>query len=361
MSAHPEQFIKHPPETLCLVRLSAIGDVTHTLPVINTIKSNWPQTQISWVIGKTEHTLVRDVPDIEWLVMDKSRGLRAYCDIRKQLAARQFDLLLLMQLSLRANLVPLLACRSRNRLGFDRARARDFHSLITNLRIPARKNEHVLDSFLGFTDALGMTRNMVWNHCYDKDDEAFARKHLEGKRNIVISPCSSHSLRDWAPQRYAAVADYAAQHYGAQVVLTGGNSAEEVRYAKSIPQAMHEQPLNLIGKTTLRQLVALIAYSDIVICPDSGPAHIATCVDTPVIGLYAATNPKRAAPYLSKDWCVDRYADAARKWCSKDVRALRWGTKIERKGVMDLIAVDDVIDKLNQLAASLAWSASQSR
>lgn len=361
MSAHPEQFIKHPPETLCLVRLSAIGDVTHTLPVINTIKSNWPQTQISWVIGKTEHTLVRDVPDIEWLVMDKSRGLRAYCDIRKQLAARQFDLLLLMQLSLRANLVPLLACRSRNRLGFDRARARDFHSLITNLRIPARKNEHVLDSFLGFTDALGMTRNMVWNHCYDKDDEAFARKHLEGKRNIVISPCSSHSLRDWSPQRYAVVADYAAKHYGAQIVLTGGNSAEEVRYAKSIPQAMHEQPLNLIGKTTLRQLMALIAHSDIVICPDSGPAHIATCVDTPVIGLYAATNPKRAAPYLSKSWCVDKYADAARRWCNKDTRELRWGTKIERKGVMDLIAVDDVIDKLNQLAASLAWSASQSR
>ena len=329
--------------------------MTHILPVINTIKANWPHTKISWVIGKTEHALVHDVPDIEWLVFDKSKGIRAYFDLRKQLGKRRFDLMLLMQLSFRANLIPLLACRSHHRLGFDHSRSRELHDLVTNLHIPARRDEHVLDSFLGFTDALGMKRNMVWDRCYDEDDKAFADKHLSDTRVILISPCSSHPLRNWSPARYAAVADYAVQHYGARIVLTGSSGSEEVRLSEFILQTMREQALNLTGKTTLRQLMALIARSDIVICPDSGPAHMATCVDTPVIGLYAASNLQRTGPYLSKQWCIDKYAEAVYTWNKKDILELRWGKRILHEGVMDLIQIDDVINTLDRLAASLGW------
>ena len=86
--------------------------------------------------------------------------------------------------------------------------------------------------------------------------------------------------------------------------------------------------------------------------PDSGPAHMATMVGTPVIGLYAATNPERSGPYLSREWCVDRYAAAARQFRRSTPEVLPWTTKIEMPGVMDLIAVGDVTERLDALLAS---------
>ena len=85
--------------------------------------------------------------------------------------------------------------------------------------------------------------------------------------------------------------------------------------------------------------------------PDSGPAHMATMVNTPVIGLYAATNPERSGPYLSRRWCVDAYDAAARKFLGKPATELPWTRKIELPGVMDLIEVAAVTAKLDELLA----------
>ncbi|MBV8741924.1 MAG: hypothetical protein JOZ12_09055, partial [Sinobacteraceae bacterium] len=82
---------------------------------------------------------------------------------------------------------------------------------------------------------------------------------------------------------------------------------------------------------------------------DSGPVHMATMVGTPVIGLYAATNPARSGPYFSRQWCVDAYARAAARYCHRPPEQLPWTLKIERPGVMDLIGVDEVITRLDEL------------
>jgi heptosyltransferase I len=79
---------------------------------------------------------------------------------------------------------------------------------------------------------------------------------------------------------------------------------------------------------------------------------MATMVGLPVIGLYAATNPQRAGPYFSREWCVDKYDEAARKFFGKPAAQIPWTTKIERPGVMDLITVSDVIAKLDALLAA---------
>lgn len=317
------------------------------LPVLNTIKSHWPHTNITWIIGKTEHGLVGNIPGIRWAVFDKSLNFRAYKDVKRQLAGQKFDLLLLMQLSFRANLIPILSCVCPERLGFDRARSRDLHSLAVNRHIPPRRNEHVLDSFFGFTDALNMPRRLVWDRCYSENDTAFARQHTGDKPSLLISPCSSHPLRNWSPARYARVAEHAYTRHGLQPVLTGGSA--DRHYANLIIRACAVPVINLVGKTSLCQLAALIACSRVVLSPDSGPAHLATCVNTPVICLFAATNPDRATPYLSRQWCVNRYPDAARIWLKRDSNALPWGTKIERPGVMNLITVDEVTTMLDKL------------
>ncbi|MCM2311130.1 MAG: hypothetical protein NDI84_06960, partial [Steroidobacteraceae bacterium] len=98
--------------------------------------------------------------------------------------------------------------------------------------------------------------------------------------------------------------------------------------------------------------LATLARATVLLTPDSGPAHMATAVGTPVIGLYAATNPERSGPYYSRRWCVDRYDAAARGFLGKPAAELPWTTKIERPGVMGLITPADVIERLDALMAA---------
>jgi heptosyltransferase I len=120
----------------------------------------------------------------------------------------------------------------------------------------------------------------------------------------------------------------------------------------AIAAAARSNFVNQIGKDTLPQLLGLLSQSTVLLSPDSGPAHMATMVALPVIGLYAATNPARTGPYYSRQWCVDKYAEAAQKYFGLPAAELPWATKIERTGVMDLIQVSDVTAKLDALMAA---------
>src|SRR5512145_3202158 len=93
------------PDSICVLRLSALGDVCHALPVVRTLQDAWPQTRITWIIGALEHKLLGHVPGIEFVVFDKKSGRRGYGDLRTRFAGRRFDVLLHMQLALRASLV----------------------------------------------------------------------------------------------------------------------------------------------------------------------------------------------------------------------------------------------------------------
>jgi heptosyltransferase I len=174
----------------------------------------------------------------------------------------------------------------------------------------------------------------------------------DGAPTLVVSPCSSHRLRNWSPGRYAAVADHAVRRHGLRVLVCGGPSPLELEYGARIESLMRERCVNLVGKDTLPQLLATLARATAVLTPDSGPAHMATAVGTPVIGLYAATNPARSGPYFSREWTVDRYEAAARRFRDRAAAELPWTTKIEEPGVMELISVDDVVERLDALMAA---------
>ena len=120
-----------PPERICILRLSAIGDVTHVLPTLRSIQHQWPDAKITWIIGKLEYQLVNDIAGIEFIIFDKSAGWSAYKKLRQQLANRTFDVLLHMQISLRASLASLLI-KSPIKLGFDKPRAKNLQSLFCN-------------------------------------------------------------------------------------------------------------------------------------------------------------------------------------------------------------------------------------
>jgi len=330
------------------MRLSAIGDVTHVLPVVHAIRKHKPEAALTWIIGKLEARLLKDLAGVELIVFDKKGGFGAIRQLRKTLKDRKFDVLLHMQVAARANLLSTFV-KAPVRIGWDKSRWRDRHQWFINQSVHTLPWQHQVDAFLAFAGALGIpTEPPVWDFPVSEENISWAREVLgDGPPILMISPCSSHPLRNWPADRYAKVADHAISKLDMRVVLTGGPSALEIATGKAIESAMHHTPQNLIAKDTISQSVALLKQATVVVSPDSGPAHLASCVGTPVIGLYAATPSRRSGPYNSTGLCVDMYEEAARKFRHKDPSELRWGQRIEYPGVMDLIEPAEVIQKLD--------------
>nr|WP_298126120.1 glycosyltransferase family 9 protein [uncultured Pseudoxanthomonas sp.] len=332
------------PQSLCLLRLSALGDVTHVVPLVRTLQREWPRVHLHWVIDKGGFKLLEGLEGVTFHTYDKKTGLAGMRALRRALPAGGFDALLQMQVALRANLLSAFI-PARRRIGYDRSRSKDLHGFVVNERIPDRPGIHVLDAIGSFCEPLGLKQtDVVWDLPVPADAHTWAAAQwsADGQRTLVISPCSSHERRNWYADRYAAVADHAAAQ-GWRIVVCGGRSDLERRTADAIISAMRSPALDLVGKDTLKQLPALLARADLVMTPDSGPMHIANAMGTAVLGLHAASNPLRSGPYSSIRYCVDRYDDAARRYKGRPAAALKWGTKIEHDGVMELITVEDAI------------------
>jgi heptosyltransferase I len=344
------------PSSVCLLRTSAIGDVTHVVPLVRTLQQALPQTSLTWIIGKLERKLVGDLPGVAFVTFDKSAGWSGMREVHRVLRGRRFDALLQMQVAMRSNLLSL-GIKATQRIGYDAARSKDLHGLVINRRIPARSGEHVLDALGSFVEPLGLKQTQVrWDIPVPDEAHAWAAEALPGDTpTLLVSPTSSHSLRNWRPERYAAVMDYAAAR-GWRVALIGGPSSGERAMADSVLAACQRAPLDLTGKDTLKRLMAMLARAQLVLTPDSGPMHMANAVGTKVLGLHAASNPDRSGPYSDRRWCVDKYDAAAQKYFGKPASALAWGSKIERPGVMDLISVDDVIERFDAAALYLGLS-----
>jgi heptosyltransferase I len=341
------------PSSICLLRTSAIGDVTHVVPLVRTLQQAWPQTALTWIVGKLERKLVGDLPGVEFVTFDKAAGWAGWRAVRAALQGRHFDALLQMQVAMRSNLLSLTVKADR-RIGYDRARAKDLHGLVVNERIPARSGEHVLDAIGSFCEPLGLKQTRVrWDIPIPDEAHAWAAAQLPGDTpTLLVSPASSHVLRNWRPERYAAVMDHAAAR-GWRVVLIGGPSASERSVADAVLAACRRTPLDLTGKDTLKKLMAMFVRAQLLLGPDSGPMHMANSVGLRVIGLHAASNPDRSGPYSDRRWCVNRYDEAARKYLGRPATEIPWGSKIERPGVMDLVDVDAVIDRYEAAAGDL--------
>ncbi len=333
------------PLSLCLLRLSALGDVTHVVPLVRTLRRAWPQTRLHWVIDQAGYRLLEGLDGVVFHIYDKRSGLGGMRALRKECPAEGFDALLQMQVALRANVLSGFIPAKR-RIGYDRARSKDLHGLFINERIADRPGVHVLDAIGSFCEPLGLKQtDVIWNLPVPDAAHEWARAQWpdDGTPTLLISPCSSHVRRNWYADRYAAVADHAAAK-GWRIVLCGGRSALERGTADAILSAMRATALDLVGKDTLKQLPALLARADLVMTPDSGPMHIANAMGTKVLGLHAASNPARSGPYSDTRYCVDKYDAAAQKFLGKPASELKWGTKIEFDDVMGLISIEDAIE-----------------
>ncbi|OBT05541.1 glycosyl transferase [Shewanella sp. UCD-FRSSP16_17] len=333
--------------SLCLLRLSAIGDVCHAVAMVQAIQKQYPQLKITWVIGKVEYQLLKHLPGVEFVIFDKSQGWRSYTTLRKALSGQEFDVLLHMQVALRATIASLMIS-AKVRIGFDKARAKEGQWLVTNHAVEALATPHVLEGFMGFAKAIGvedLTPN--WHIPVPAADTQFANELIgKDEKVLVICPAASKAERNWLPERYAAVADYAVSQ-GYRVLICGGPSQLEVELASSITGFATQSIENMVAKTSLTQLLAVLKNASVVIAPDTGPAHMAVTQGTPVIGLYAHSNPGRTGPYMCLMQVVSVYNEVIRQQFPN--MTIPWGKRAKGDDLMSLISVEKVIQQFDAL------------
>ena len=185
-----------------------------------------------------------------------------------------------------------------------------------------------------------------------EEDRQFAREHQpEPGRAVLISPCSSHAARNWSVAGYAEVADWVIKKTGRPVILIGGPSEMERRTGEAIEAAMRRKSVNLIGKDTLGQSLAMLERAACLVAPDSGPVHFAAALGTPVVGIYASTWSRRSGPLGSLEHCVDRFPEACRKYLGREPEDVKWGKRVEKSGVMELVEPAAVIERLGTVLA----------
>ena len=343
------------PRRICLMRLSALGDVCLVLPLVRTLQAAFPQAQITWVISRAMHEFLAGLDGVEFVIYDKGRAMGAYLNFWRTMGSRQFDVLLAAQASWRANLLyPLI--HAPVKIGFDRARARDFHRYMVNRHI-APGRQHLLDGFLSFATALGVEKKVIeWRLPLTPADTDFARAQLGPEKIfwLAVNPAASKARRNWPPERYAAVINHALEKRGWRVVLTGGPGPGERTLGEAVLAGVHRKSavLNLIGKTTAKQLAAVLGRVNALLAPDTGPVHVATAMGTPVVGLYAEVTPELSGPYFSPNLVVNKFPEAVRQFLGRDPDKVPLGTRVRSAEAMKLVTVEAVLQELGSLPES---------
>jgi heptosyltransferase I len=338
---------------ICLVRLSALGDVCLMVPLVRTLQKAFPEATITWITSASMLGLLEGLEGVEFVIIEKANHPFGYWKFYQRMKARSFDVLLCAQASFRAHfLYPLI--RAPIKIGFNKNEARDSHGWFVNRHLSGTR-EHLLDSFLGFALALGVSKPVIeWRLPITDADRQFAEERLKGSGGwIAVNPMASKPERMWSPERFSELINACLGRWNYGIILTG----PKTRSARLLGQALvreTSQPnriLDLIGQTTPKQLAAVLAKAKVLVAPDTGPVHIATAVGTPVVGLYAVASPELSGPYFSQKLVVNRFPEAVRTILGKDPREVPWKTRVKSSRAMELIRVAHVLGKLEEVLA----------
>jgi heptosyltransferase I len=335
-------MIDAPLRRVCIVMMSAVGDAVHVLPVINALKRHSPSVHITWVLQPGPATLVRGHRSVdEILIFDRSKGWAAFADIRRQLASREFDLVIDLQVYFKAGIVTKFT-RAPIKLGFDRARARDMNWLFTTHRIPAHPQQHVQDQYFEFLTSLNIPHEpVVWDLGPKGSELEWQRDFFSkfDRPTAAIVVATSKAQKDWLPERWAEVVDALSADFGLQPVLVGGRSPRELEAERIILERASHTPHSALG-SGLRNLVSILDGSALVLAPDTGPLHVSVALERPVVSLMGYTNPKRTGPYRKyHDLIVDAYGEPGENY------GITMENRLDR---MPLIAVRDVLEKVER-------------
>jgi lipopolysaccharide heptosyltransferase I len=333
------------PRHVVLVRLSSVGDVVHGLPVAAALRARWPRCRLTWLAERREGVLLRGHPAIDTVIEIDTRGWRrrgpaglgagvaAVLALRRRARASGVDVAIDLQ-GLLKSAVLVAASGARRRIGFARRFCREpLSALFTNRRVtPPADARHVVEQNLALLEPLGIDAPEVrFTLPVDAAAETklaafFAAAGLEPRGRVaLLVPGAARPEKRWPPERFAALAR-ALRPERIAVVVVWGPGEEPV--ARAIAE---DGGARLAPPTDLLELLALLRRAGVVVGGDTGPLHLAAAMNTPVVGLYGPTNPRRNGPYGQFDRCVSTF-DTTKS--------------------MDSIHSDDVIAMIEKVLAS---------
>lgn len=294
---------------ILLIKLSAIGDVIHALPVARVIKNHYPDSRITWVVEKPAYSLLTNNPDIdEIIIFDKPRcktlgGLVNYApEFARQLRTRRFDLALDLQGLFKSAAVAWLS-RAPQRLGY--CNMRELSNLVSVPVCGAHQSGHVVDRYLDVARALGCpVEDVVFPVHITADEsaqaEAIAAAAGLGTESVyaVLSPGTNWPTKCWPTSKFARLADLLHERNIVPVIV---GAPGDRRLAAEIVAASNISPVDLIGKTTLKQLAHIIKGAKVFVGGDTGPMHLAVAGGTPVVAMFGPSDPDRNGPYQGKN------------------------------------------------------------
>ena len=334
---------------VCIVLLSAVGDVVHALPVVNAIKRARPRARITWLLQEAGAALLEGHPAIdEILLFRRKAGLAGFVQMALQLRERPFDVVLDLQCYFKATVLTAL-CRAPAKVGLDPARAREFNWLVNNRHLPKQPINHVQEHFLEFLDYLQIPREPIdWSLGPWPTERAWQEEffHAIPRPRVALVAGTSNPKKDWLPSRWVELNDRLHQDFGLSTILVGAQSPRETSLGQKMASECRHPPVNALG-SGLRRLVALLDGCDLVISPDTGPLHLAGALGRPVIGLYGYNSPARVGPWRQDPrLLVDAFHDPGETPLM---------TFSHRPGRMEKISVADVLQRVK------IWAASQKR
>ena len=310
---------------ILIIKLSAIGDVIHTLPTLNAVRDRFPDAHITWVVEEAAAPLVQGHPALDRVLISKRkrwigglggpnrrRRLLEMARFIRDLRDTRYDLVFDFQQLLKSGVLAGLA-RGDRKIGFGKGMQHMEKSyLFLNRPIPPVSMEHhALKRYLMLVEAAGIPVQKIVYDLPVADEDRKAVSKLLGRPEptdstqntdrtaenlyVALNPMAQWESKLWRNDRFAELADRLIQAYGLRVVFTGGPG--DVQMIADIQSRMGGAALNLAGRTSLKQLAALYERARCVITTDTGPMHLAAAVGTPVVALFGPTAPWRTGPF----------------------------------------------------------------
>ncbi len=298
---------------ILIIKLSAIGDVVHSLPLLEVLRGRFPLARIDWLVEEDASGIVEGHPSIdELLIFPRKSWLRRFmrkgeffsvareaARFIRGLKSRRYDIVIDLQGLLKSGILTFLA-KGKRKIALNNGR--EGSALFVNERVAVPDLEmHALERYLCIARHLGV-KNPRWSGyipIYESDktyiDSLLGRLCLD-RPLIAVNPMAKWETKLWEPNRFASLADLLKEKLAAGVIFTGSGADRDAIGA--IQSEMKTEALNLAGRTTLKQLAYLYQRCTVVISTDTGPMHIAAAMGSPiVVALFGPTSPMRTGPY----------------------------------------------------------------
>ena len=303
--------IAPPPRRVLIVLLGAIGDVVRALPLLGRIRHAWPDVHIAWAVEPKSRAVLEHHPWLDEIIeYNRAHAPWTFPSFLGRIRRGHFDLVIDLQRHLKSGLTSRIS-GARDRFGFAASNTKEFNYLFSNHQIAPQPNMRLkLMQYQAFGDALGLAPTPIEFGLAATDDErARAREMLLDVPRPIVAVIlgSSWPSRIYFPESTAAVIGRLARRDGDSPalfpLLLGG--PDEANLAAEVMRHLDgAAALNLAGRTSLRDLIAIFPECAAAFGPDSGPMHIAAAVGCPVVSLWGATAAERSAPWGFADFAI---------------------------------------------------------